>query len=210
MRAGSCARARSVIPFYLEHEAAPAEALATATHLAACASCATDAERSRRTIVALRSLPSPAPPRDIARDVIAALRKLKRYSVDRRAFKWSAIGLVAALIAFDWTRPQPRSAAGLRLLERLGELVSLDAITDGLSNLLSRLLPSPSSFTDVVLGAGAALRGGSAESLGPQAAAVIFIAAAFLLAVLSAALIGGGLALSRSALALRRRIQRIF
>jgi hypothetical protein len=196
-------------PLCLEHEAGPAEALETAAHLAACGACAASAEADRRLNAALRGLVDPAPRRDVAAPVLAALRRARPALPRGRALKWSAIGLAAVALTLDGTGPSPRTAAGLRMLARLGELVDLDGLLDRIGDGLAKIVPAPSRALEIASGAAAAIDGGAALPATARAAAVV-VAVVLLGAASACALVAGGLALRAGSRALARRHPRVF
>src|SRR5262249_15134591 len=130
VNAAACARVKSLLPFYLEHETGPVDALETAMHLVSCDECAAEADRSRSLTAALRDLAPAAPPRDFAPGIMSRLRRLKSAASTPRAAKWSAIALILGLVLLKGLVPTPAWKTGLRTLARLGELLDLDFLLD--------------------------------------------------------------------------------
>ena len=207
MKTRACAKTRSLLPFYLENEVDPAEALDAASHLARCERCAALAERERKVLRALRSLEAPAPPRDLASGVMTALRALKRRAANSRALKWAAVASVIIFMVFDLTHWRPQAAAGLRFLARLGELMNLDGIAGRIAEFAARLLPPPSRVSDILIGATFRSDPGA---LSLHDIAALLATAAVIFAALMAPVIFGGIAIVRPSFALRRRLRRLF
>lgn len=197
MKIEACTRARALIPFYLEGEVQPLEALETATHLSECSACAAESARGQRVLESLRSLGSPAPSRDIAEGVLSVLRRVREGMTAGRALKWSALGIIAtgALLHAMTARPAPGFT--VRMLTRLGEIFDLDGFFDQIVDIFSRIMPSATGLLDAV-SVGTPAVGGGAASIPPQlAAAVALLAGALLIAVLSGCAFLGGLLVER-------------
>lgn len=209
MNTGSCARTRGLLPLYVEGEASPAEAFEAASHLAGCAACSTEESRDRSLLSALKSMRRPDPPRDIARGVTEALRKVRERLPAARALKWSAISLLVVLLLLDCSRSDPGSILSLQLVVRLGELMNLDAVVGRLSDLFAKLLPAPSQLPELALGTGAALAGGS-QVMSAPAVLALFVGATLLLLVAGCLLAFGGAIVAGPALDRRRRLLRRF
>lgn len=220
----TCARIREILPAYIEKEAGPAETLQAASHIASCTGCADEARRGAVVLDFLRPGKSAASRRnaaagdtaagdvaagDLAAGVVAALKRMKPRTTDRRALKWSAIGLFGALMAADLTRPRPLLGAPLRALQRAGDVFDLDLIAGRVLDSMAGFLPSPSSLVDMAGGAaGPALAG---PHLTPGVAiALVFLGAALVTAVFAGSLLAGCVFLSRAGAHPARRLFKFF
>lgn len=197
MKIEACTRARALIPFYLEGEVQPLEALETATHLSECSACAAESARGQRVLEGLRSLRPPAPSRDVAEGVLGVLRRVREGMTAGRALKWSALGIIVTGALLHMVTARPAPGFTVRMLTRLGEIINLDGLFDRIADLFSRIMPSATGFLDVISG-GAPAVGGGAASIPPQlAAAVTLLAGALLIALLSGCAMLGGLLVGR-------------
>jgi len=203
-----CGRTRRLLPFHLEHETEPAQALETAQHLLRCDDCAVEASRGRAMTMALRALPLPAPPRDLAPEIMSRLRRLKKGAPATSAAKWSAVGLLLALLLLRGLLPSPAWRTGLRALARLGELIDLDFLVDRLMDAFSRLLPSPSTFFDGLAGAGFA-SGQISAATSPRHALIILLSMTTL-AIVSGLVVTGVIILTNPGRKLGERVLRLF
>jgi len=193
---GDCARARRVLPFLLEGEAEPSDALRAAAHLASCASCRGEAGRDTRVIAELRSLGEVTPPRDIVRDVVHALRSVRVEAP--RALKWSAIALLTAMLAVPGLRPWERSGLTWRILARVGEVLHPGELLARLAGLLPKLLSSPLPLIDA-LSAGQTASGalGALRPGHPGFPLLLLLIASLTAAVFSGCALLGGYMIAR-------------
>jgi len=209
MKTATCARVRSEIPFYLENESDPFEALEMARHLGSCDSCAEEASRDRRALSALRAIAHPTPPRDIAGGALRALKRLRETAVDHAALKWTALGLMLACLAAHASLRFRGSGDGLRLVEKIGELVDVNLLLGRVLEFFYRFLPSASRVIEGMIG-GSPLADGAGPAP-PHFAVLIFLSGAILASLLlSGALLAGSLLASGRARRIGRRVFRLF
>ena len=202
MKRLSCAGAHALIPLYVDHDVQPAEALEIASHLASCPRCAEETERERRIVGALGAPPAPCAERDIAENVISRLRRIRKTLPAPRALKWSALGILAALIVLDGLRPGSPTRQGIQLLTRLGELSDIDSLATRVIGLLPHLGPSTTSLQGL-LGSGT----GASPAVDPLSiVATLLLGGALLIVLLSGLVLAGGLA----ARAFRNRLISLF
>lgn len=195
MKIEACTRARALIPFYLEGEVQPFEALETATHLSECSACAAESARGRRVLEGLRSLRAPVPSRDVAEGVLGVLRRVREGMTAGRALKWSALGIIATGVLLNAVTARPAPGVTVRMLTRLGEILNLDGFFDRIVDLFSRIMPSPTGILDAI--SAPAVQGGAASIPPHLAAAITLLAGALLIALLSGCAMLGGLLVER-------------
>jgi len=95
-------------------------------------------------------------------------------------------------------------------VEGLGELTDLDMVSERLVGLLSRLVPSPSSLVEGLLGTAGSVPGG-AGPVAPHVAIAAFLLGALLATLLlSGVVLVGGVALAGPARRVGRRLRRLF
>ncbi|MBI3449545.1 MAG: hypothetical protein HY049_11605 [Acidobacteria bacterium] len=206
MSTAGCARTRELLPLYLEHEAGPADALTTASHIVTCGDCADEAERQKEVSAALRRMAAPIPSPDVSSGVMARLRRMKSAAGATSALKWSAISSVIAAFVLRVSIPAPVWQGGLRMLARLGELMDLDTLLGPFFEQMARLLPNPASL--LVGPAFGGLLPSASGTSGPSAgwlAGVLLGAAA--LTLIGALFLTGAVLAARPIIASRRRVR---
>jgi hypothetical protein len=187
--ARDCFDTRRALPTYLDGEADPLEALEIASHLSSCGGCSQEASRGRKVLSSLRDLELPSPPRDIAENVLTALRRARASLGSRAALKWSSLGLLAGLLLLPGIWPETTALLGLRFLTRLGELVDPEAILSGILSFLPGLVPSLTGFLDTLRDGAPSLTGAEVFITYPLALASLLLATGFVLAFLSGGLV---------------------
>lgn len=186
----ACAEAIRLIPSHVENDAAPLDSLRVASHLASCERCSHEAGAHATILERLRNLEPPRPRRDIAAAVLDSLRALRISVPGRRALKWSALGILAAVFLLPGLAPGGGESLGVRFISRLGEIIDLQAIVGGLMGLLPSLVPSLDTVVDFLRGSG------------PQSVSLLGLWHLLILAALTtaaafvAACLSGGLVLS--------------
>jgi len=203
MSARDCRWTRRILPLHLEGEASPADSLRAAAHRASCSSCRIDEARSRAAISAIRSLDPAAPPWDVAGGVLSALRAIRDAGTPR-SLKWSALGLLAAILAVPGLRPWELSAVAWKFIVRIGELIDAGELLSRLARLIPELLSSPIPIVESLASGQPASGVASALQPGhPAFPALLLLAATLLTALFSGCALLGGVLLAR-----QRRVPR--
>jgi hypothetical protein len=194
VRAAACARARARIPFYLEGEVQPYEALETASHLATCDRCTEEVAKGQEVLDALRDLQEPEPPGDIAAGIVSTLRRLRDGLTGpvagRAALKWGALGFAAIAAALHFTTGISAPALGVRMVCRLGEMLNLESLIDRALSFVGRFIPSPAGTVLSFLGIENLPAGHTGPLLSPDALAILLVTGASLSVILSVAALG--------------------
>ncbi len=190
MKHETCARVRRTIPFLVEGEATPLEALDCASHLSSCSRCADQETRARREVDAgvMKNLPvRPVP--DIAGRVLHTLRAMRGSVNAGAALKWSSLGVLFILAGIPALIPDATLRIGRSAVTRLGELLDFEEILARMLDLLPGFLPSLTSLTDAARGVSPSA-GGGLPPAGPFVALMLgAIAAGFVVALLSGGLV---------------------
>jgi len=154
-----CAEIRPLLSRFVERETDPSETLRTRWHLDGCSACRARASRLSAIVSSCDGIERLEPPQDLAARVMTALRSMKAAAAaagaDRRAAKWTGLGVVLAVGVAALTRRYDvaeKASLPVRLLAR-GAIRGSGA-SEALESYLSNVAPSIVRFLNPDLGQG--------------------------------------------------------